>query len=316
MSERSEVIAGVEAGFAAAAAEVWEAALSTPELRDVAAALAKAGIGSDEVVRAAARAHEFAAPELERIRRDLRSHGFAAEDGRLERFILLQAASECLPAIDDLPVAPEVKALYAAALSFMVEPGEPERGGLEPRIGHSHFASMCKVVTLRRFPAGQWDWEVSGVLRSWFLHIGARRLPGLAWYVLRELRGLRPLLNAHFSVCRKQRLVLSRSEVHASWLLMADALARQPAVLGFVEHSWLVSEDVHRINPHLAWVNDIFRENGAYIAPLGAAGADSGIYHGVGARRREQFAEAGIVPRLGLVLWSRRRILDWASRHA
>jgi hypothetical protein len=291
-------------------------ALESPELRALARTLERVGMTEAELVAAAAAAHEFGSPGLERIRSTLEGTGAPTDDGALERLVLMRAAAAYLPQAESLPLGPEVKALYVPTLEFLSTPGEAERGGLVYRIGHANFASMCKVVTLRRFPAGQWDWEVSGVLRSWFLRIGPRHLPGLALFVMRELGGLRPLFTPHFTVCRKHRIILRESDVHESYRLMADAMARQSDVLGFVEHSWLVSDDVHRVSPHLAWMNRVFRENGGYIAPLGIADEGSGVFEGVGARRRQLLADARIKPKLGLVLWPRRHILGWAHRAA
>jgi hypothetical protein len=298
------------------ALDLCRAALETPELLTVSAALRQAGVTDAETVAAAARARESSMMELVRIRDALQARGFHAAEGALERLVLMRTALHSLPAVPSLPVGPDVMALYLPAVQFMATPGAPDRGGFEFTIGHPHFAAMCKVVSLRRFPGGQFDWEASGVLRSWFLRIGRRHLPGLLRVVIRELGGLEPLVTPHYSVCRKHRLVLTEGEVFASYRRMAAAMERQPHVRGFVGHSWLLSDEVHRVSPHLAWMNRVFRENGGFLAPLGEADEGSGVFHGVGARRRELYEKGEFRPTLGLVIWPRARMIEWARRQS
>jgi hypothetical protein len=113
----------------------------------------------------------------------------------LSRYLLLRSAETALPLIAALPVSDAVKSLIYREFEFFATPGR----GFETLFDLTNysFSAMAKIATLRRFPAGQLDWEVSGLPRSWLLKVPRKRVPGLLSFVLMEMKGFSPALFTH-----------------------------------------------------------------------------------------------------------------------
>jgi hypothetical protein len=228
-----------------------------------------------------------------------------------ERYALLVAAAERIVELPVLPVPEDVVQLALEELVWLTTPRDTELKWFEA--GSYIFSALCKVVTLRRFPAGHLHWEISGFPRSAFLQARGFDRVRLASAVMR-MGGFAPAIVPH-NPWRKAPLVMLERQQHLSFYRMAVAMDRQPAIRGFVAQSWFHAPDVHKASPHLAWVNRVFHEWGGVVVDAGPAGPDSGVFQGGEARRR--LVEAGqYAPRLGLVVWPRRAMLRWASHYA
>jgi hypothetical protein len=234
----------------------------------------------------------------------------AADDGSVERTLLLLSAARSAPAIPFLPVAEAVKRRFAEEFDHLAAPTTDAARHLA--VDATNFVGMCKLVTLRRFPAGQLHWELSGIPRSLFLEIRPRELPRLAAFVARRMRGLRPLFVAHLAWYRRGALVLLEREQLRSLHRMARSMALQPAVRGFMSFGWFHSRENHRVSPHLAWLNRVFDEEGGCIAMAGPAAPTSGAL--TASHRRQTLYETGdFVPTTALALWPREAMLRWAD---
>ena len=233
------------------------------------------------------------------------------DDGSLERFLLLQAAVQALPKLAALPAGTSVMGLFCDAFEHLNRPIELDRKLF--RTGSARFKAMCKMVTLRRFPAGEFDWEVSGIPRSWLLEVDRRDLPRMLATIAFRLGGFAPTLVSHLGLFRPTRS-MSRAENDRSLYRIAEAMARQPRIRGWSGSSWMRSPETHRISPNLAWINETILENGGMVTNIGPADPDGGIFARSEARR--QAYEAGdFKPKNGLAIWPRREMLAWAAQH-
>jgi hypothetical protein len=124
------------------------------------------------------------------------------------------------------------------------------------------------------------------------------------------MRRFGPAFVIHTGVGGKNYLLLER-EAERSYYRMAQSMAMQPRMIGLITSSWLHSPDTFAISPHLAWLNRVFRENGAVLATMGPADADCGVLHRSPERRRA-YEEGRLKPTLGLVIWPRDAMLAWA----
>jgi hypothetical protein len=103
-------------------------------------------------------------------------------------------------------------------------------------------------------------------------------------------------------------------EANQSYYRLAKALAMQPSIKGIIAASWFHSPETFRVSPHLAWLNDVFAENGAFLTTLGPAGPNSGFLTGSIARRK-LYQKGEFKPTIGLVLWARNDAIAWAAAH-
>jgi hypothetical protein len=283
-------------------------ALSTPELTAVALALGRAGVGTADGERFVREISEHDA----RVRNEILAvrSTVGSSDGSLERVLLLRGALDALPRVSRLPVSDDVKRLFCEAFEYVAAPPP----GAKFEAARASFVALCKLVTLRRFPAGQFHWEISGVPRSWLLKVTGRERLRLLFWLAARLKGRAPVMFIHLNAHRRNRFLLTEREADRSYFRMARSLALQPGVKGLVASSWLNSPDTFAISPHLSWMNRTFLENGALVVAMGPADPGSGVL----ARSPERKAayDAGTFrPTVGLVIWPRDAMLAWAASH-
>jgi hypothetical protein len=285
------------------------AALDGADLRRVGAALARLGVTNAECAAEVARVTERA--ETRRRLLDLRASVAEVETplptGAFERFVVTVAACRSIAQLDSVPVSATVKRLCCEAFRRFADPAT--------RLDASanRFIAVCKTATLRRFPAGQFDWEPSGLQRSWIPRI--RPIGALA-RVIRQVaawRGFGPAFFVHLGLSGRNYALFER-EANRSYYHMARSLELQPHMKGLLASSWLHSPDTFSVSPHLAWLNGVFQENGAIIATMGAARSDCGVLHRSPERQRA-YEEGRFQPTLGLVVWPRAQMIQWADRH-
>ncbi|MGH9308883.1 MAG: hypothetical protein ACRD1U_05895 [Vicinamibacterales bacterium] len=286
-------------------------ALRRDDLRQAATALKQAGISELEGVRLVERVTEDVATRAPIGRINSRVlPDEAAERRALERLLLVHTAIEALPRVPHLPVSDDVKRRLCAEFAFFA--AEPTDAGWFD-VETASFTAMCKLATFRRFPAGQFDWEVSGISRRDMLGVGARRLPATLAFVAFRMHGLGPVFFSHLNPRREHRSLLE-GEANRSYYRMAEAMALQPRIRGFAACSWFRSPATHRASPRLAWLSDVFVENGGMVVESGPENPHGGAL--ARSATRQRLYDAGqFRPTRGLVLWPRAAMLAWAARH-
>jgi hypothetical protein len=287
-------------------------AAQSGEFSGVRAELRRLGVDDATLVKRVTAVNNF--PESQDPLLRLRSEVLGGGDARgvlFERYVLLVAAAE---RVADLPVQPvpnDVAQLLLTELTWMTAPRDSELKWFEA--GSYIFSALCKLVTLRRFPAGALHFEVSGLPRSALLRARGLDRVRLAGAVMR-MGGFAPTIVPH-NPFRNAPLVMLERQQHAAFYRFAVAMERQPAIRGFTAQSWFHAPDVAKVSPHLAWVNKVFHEWGGVVVDAGPAAANSGVFERGETRRR--LVEAGSYkPRLGLVVWPRRAMLQWAAHYA
>lgn len=306
----------------------WEAPLRALRARvhdDVAAALADAELAAvdDALARrgAVARADALlprlpddasARDALAALKRELADAGELPAPTALERWLLLRAMRPRIDALPRLAVGPAVEQLFLQEFALCARP-DARRAPLY-ELGRPPFLATAEVAALRRFPAGQLHWNVSGMERRLLLRMRRRDAVRVLAFVARRLGRFAPLFFSHVNGLRKNRFVWMETESNRSYYRMADAMSRQPAVRGLATVSWFHGLDVPETAPNLAWTNRVIVDNGGMVVDVGPAPADAGFLEN-SAERRAAFEAGTYRPRLGLVLWPRDAMLDWAARN-
>jgi hypothetical protein len=250
-------------------------------------------------------------PRLAVLKETLAQAGYPVGGGAFERFLIVAAAADAIDRLAALPVDERVKDLFCQNFLMYAVPDKlPEPFDLS----RASFITMGRIATVSRFPAGQLDWEVSGIPRSWLLKVPPRSLPRLVSSILFELRGFQPAYFSHINPNRRNQGILLERESLRSYHRMARSMERQPEIRGLITASWLHSPDTFTVSPHLAWLNKVFVENGGHVLSLGPADIDSGVLHR--SPERQQAYDAGTFkPTEALVIWPRAAMLAWAAGH-
>jgi hypothetical protein len=295
------------------ATNICRQALAAPEMQRVAAIIDANGDAPEAVPRIVGEVSEASSTHapLQRLRDAAVREGFPDTERRFERFLLLTAALDTLPRLPQVPVNEDVKALICDEFRFYASP--PGEHAARFDIGSASFTAMCKTATLRRFPAGQFDWEVGGIRRSDIAHVSPARLVQTVTFAAFRMRALQPVFFSHLNWRRANRSLLE-SEANRSYYRMAQSMRFQPAIRGFAACSWFRSPGVHRVSPNLAWLSRVFLENGGYVVEAGPDSPDGGVLHR--SRTRRALYDAGkFRPTKGLVMWPRDAMIAWAAAH-
>lgn len=224
------------------------------------------------------------------------------------RWLLLRASLAALPRIPSWRVAPSIKRLWADDVLYYAHPS----GNLSVfSLDHVRFREMARIATLRRNPAGQFHWEISGVPRSWVLRTHPSRWLAFLATVCLRTGGFAPMVETHVNDRRRNRLSLTESEGVRSYYRLARSIELQPEIKGLVTCSWLYCAQTAEITPRLAWLRRFFLEQGAFVASIGPAPPESGFL--VGSEERRRLYEGGRYrPLTTFALWPRKAMLDWS----
>ena len=231
--------------------------------------------------------------------------------GDFARCVLIRAARAALDGVEELHVAPSVKRLILQDFADFASPPPRWVAMFDPAT--VRYQEMVRIVTFQRFPAGQYHWEVSGFPRRWIMQARLRdgfRLARCLW----AAGGRFPMWEVHVNDRRPTPVMIASKGAYLAYYLIASSLTYQPEVKGLMGCAWFYSAAVARISPHLAWLPRIFQENGGVIAELGPAPPESGFLVG-DPKRRALYERGEFRPALTVVLWPRKAVLDWASRH-
>jgi len=257
-----------------------------------------------------ARAFASSADDAARVLAPLSRSGSSRE--RLVQQALLAAAVSSLDRLGALPVSLPVKTRLCRIFRSFCDPPIDRDRRFRPDL-HEHSRALAACALLHRFPAGQLDWEVSGLPRSYLWKMRFADLPRVLRTVATDLQGVRPCFTAHMGVLR-YALLFVEIESHRSYYRMAEAMAQQPDIKGLLMASWYHSSETIRVSPHLAWTNRTPLDHGAVLTDIGQASPEDGFLVGNEERRR-LFESGRYRPTTGLVIWPRRNLLAWAAAH-
>jgi hypothetical protein len=294
--------------------ELCISALQTPPLDTIAANFRRAGIGGSEsmnVLRSVLRSKNrkdslFSALHQVGAHLDLASN----DPVTLSRVLLLQAALANLDRLEHLPVVSSVQSMFCDEFKFFAHPSDRGLHWFQPEC--YAFEAFSKIALLERFPAGQFDWEISGFPRSWLPKVPLSELPRVSHFIATKLKGFAPCFYPHMPI-RSPGMLLERECLRA-WHRIARSVEMQPHIKGLVVASWYHSPDTFKVSPHLSFMNKPFIESGALITTMGPAPEDSGFLTGSPSRRK-LYESGQFKPTYGLVLWSRDQMLHWANNH-
>ena len=179
-------------------------------------------------------------------------------------------------------------------------------------VGTYDFVVACKTISLRRFPSGPMDWEISGFPRSWLLRVKRSSLPRVLGFLLCQIHGFAPMFFTHVARRPKNLFLVMEKEVLRAYYRMARSLEYQPTVKGILSSAWFHDPNAVKHYPHLRWISHPYLEANGLIITAGPAVADSGFVEG---NVEEEFASGKRRFQIGIAIWPRRAAIEWAHKH-
>jgi hypothetical protein len=225
-------------------------------------------------------------------------------------FIVLQSYLIALPRLLLLPVDESVKRQFIATCRQVASPFRT--GGSRLEQDSDAFGELAKIVTLRRFHAGELSFDIMKMPRTWLLRVHPIDLPNTVREIVCRMGGFGPVVIPHVNYWRRNPMIISRREHERAVLRIGKSIEKDRDIKGLVSASWLYSKAVGEHSPHLGWLRDFFVDRKAYVVDLGPALAESGILIG-SEKRRQLYGEGVIHPREALILWRRADIMEWIS---
>jgi hypothetical protein len=231
-----------------------------------------------------------------------------AEGDEVERLLLWYASLQALPRIPSLPIDKWVREKLDQDLRQL----HAMKGSMAT--GSYHFDRAAKMATLRRFPAGPMEWELSGIPRSYFLQAAFPANLRLLAFVTSRLRGLSPCFFMHVAPSPRNRGLSIPKEVLRAYYRMARSLQLQPEVRALLAHAWFHDPAAVRVHPHLEAINRPYVNHGGLITLLGPASPDSGVLER-NAQRSADYLAGKVQYKYGLAIWPRDAAIRWADAH-
>jgi hypothetical protein len=180
--------------------------------------------------------------------------------------------------------------------------------------GSYGFVRAAKLATLRRFPAGPMEWEVSGIPRSYFLHAKFPSNLRFLSFVLFRLRAVAPCFFLHVAPPPRNRAFSVPREVLRCYHRIIRSMELQPHIRGLLAHAWFHDPAAIRDNPQLEVLSRPYLDGGGLITLLKPAPPSSGVTVG-SAKRRSDYEAGTIQYHYGFAVWPRAGALRWADAH-
>ena len=230
------------------------------------------------------------------------------EGDEVERLLLWHATRQSLPRVASLPVDKPVRELLDQDLRQL------HTMNVSMAAGSYHFNRAAKMATLRRFPAGPMEWELSGIPRSYFLQAAFPANLRFLAFVTFRLGGWAPCFFMHVAPAPRTRALSVPKQVLRAYYRMARSLQLQPAVRALVAYAWFHDPAAVRDHPHLEVLNRPYVDHGGLIVLLGPASPSSGVLEG-NAQRRADYLAGRVQYQHGLAIWPRDAVIRWADAH-
>jgi hypothetical protein len=233
----------------------------------------------------------------------------AGSDGDLvERLLLWHAASQSLPSVGGLPIHSSVRTRLDQDLRQL------HAMNVSLDAGSYHFNRAAKMATLRRFPAGPMEWELSGIPRSYFLQASFPANLRFLAFVAFRVRGLAPCFFMHVAPAPRNRALSVPQQVLRSYYRIARSLEMQPEQRALIASAWFHDPAALADHPHLEVLNRPYVNYGGLITLLGPAPPDSGVLEG-NAQRGASYLAGNVKYRYGFAIWPRDAAIRWAEAH-
>ena len=209
---------------------------------------------------------------------------------------------------------PSIAALYARELARIFRQAQSFEDGFFD-LAEDRYLKDLAILTHRLIPVGaEYAEGGAGIPRRILFAGGAVQFFKALWLVAVRCRGWRPFFALHAHTLALEDF--NPEGWQATHQRLAELLALNPGVKGWLSASWFLDPALEKVSPHLGYLRDVPVSGGAELLfvcrhPDGASGALSRS-----AERRRLFAEGKYVPATYMRVWPRRAAIAWGRRQS
>lgn len=207
-----------------------------------------------------------------------------------------------------LTLPASVKTLHTAEVRRILAAIEDDQARVD--IGEDRWKKNLAILTHRLIPVGaEFADPASGIPRGMLLKGDLAQRLSLLRTVVLDTGGFRPLLELH---AHPDSLEGFHPE---GWIetyhRLAEILALNPSYRGVMASSWFRDPALSSISPKLAYLRDYPLLHGArmLLTAVDAEGTSGALARSP--TRQRLFREGRYVPKIFMMIWSRRSLLDW-----
>ena len=178
---------------------------------------------------------------------------------------------------------------------------------------NDRFVKDFAIVIGRLAPIGSFLVEGgAGIPRSILLKGGARQCASVLkmWF---EVGRLKPFYQSHLNLNDLEFFNREGSELF--YLLVAEEMARDACIRGYMRSNWFIDPAVAQMSPHLAHFSQTPLEHGAYrfLVRWDLEGKSGAL--ATSRTRRRRFESGEYVPAYYMMVWPRGRMISWYEAH-
>ena len=176
------------------------------------------------------------------------------------------------------------------------------------------FLKDLAILTHRLIPVGaEYAEGDGGVPRSLAFCGGAKQFFNVLWLGFVRAQGFKPFFAIH------THTLMLEDFNEEGWLetynRLAELLAVNPGVKGWLSASWFLDPALETISPHLAHLRKVPVDNGAALFFVGEENRSSSGALATSKTRRRLFTEGKYVPAVYMRAWPRKSAISWSERN-
>ena len=234
--------------------------------------------------------------------------------GDFNRYVLLRAIMAFAPDRGRYRLPPSVVSLYPREFERMSRQIDTFDDAFFD-LANDQFLKDLAIATHRLIPVGaEFAEGGAGIPRRLAFAAGLKQTLAFLWLVLFRCRGVRPFFALHAHT-------LSLDDFNEKgWLAtyhrLAELLAMNPAMKGWLSASWFLDPALETISPHLVHLRKVPTDNGAILLLVGREeGESTSGALTKSATRRRLFAEGRYLPVTYMRIWPRKAMIRWSRHH-
>jgi hypothetical protein len=171
------------------------------------------------------------------------------------------------------------------------------------------------ICCLRLIPIGARKINLSMLpVKNFMFNKGLRQFLTLTYFIVTELRGIKPLYIGHLDTNDPNFIKEMNPEgLEKAYLRMAELLKRNKAVKGYFGTSWMLDPQLDKINLRHQYTRKMVLDNGGKLYYKGPSKSALRNSLAKSKTRRRLYKEGKYTPTNYVIVWSRQKLLRWAE---